>query len=238
MHDYIIEKYNENQIFVHDIIIPIIVIPNIDLILCKIFGIKTRWFQLHSAINAIIVLIIWNDVVNLFMNPLQNIEITISKIDNYFILFLHIYHFFIVNDLTMMDYFHHILFVGGGLLPTLLIKTCNIIRLAWLSVCGLPGCIEYFSLCMVKHNKMCYMKQKKIIAYVYNYIRYPITIYCPVLTYIAYCENKLVDYNAYIVLYINFMLFFNGAFYNKLTVENYIIHQHKDKGKGKGGNPL
>ena len=74
---------------------------------------------------------------------------------------------------------------------------------------------------------MCYIRQKNIISHVYNYIRYPITIYCPTVTYIAYCENKLIDYNVYIILYINLMLFFNGAFYNKLTVENYVLHKEK-----------
>jgi len=211
----------------NDIATPIIVIPGIDFLLCKLFGTKTRWFQLHSAINGIIVLIIWEDIINIFTNPLQSIEVTKSNIDTYFILFLHIYHFFIVNDLTIMDYFHHILFVGCGLLPTLLIKTNNIMRIAWLSTCGLPGCIEYFTLSLVKHNKMCYIRQKNIISHVYNYIRYPITIYCPTVTYIAYCENKLIDYNVCIILYINLMLFFNGAFYNKLTVENYILHKEK-----------
>ena len=216
----------------NDIATPIIVIPGIDFLLCKMLRKKTRWFQLHSAINGIIVSIIWEDIVNIFTDPLQSIEVTKSNIDTYFILFLHIYHFFIVNDLTIMDYFHHILFVGCGLLPTLLIKTTNIIRLAWLSTCGLPGCIEYFTLSLVKHDKMCYIRQKNIISYVYNYIRYPITIYCPTVTYIAYCENKLIDYNVCIIVYINLMLFFNGAFYNKLTVENYILH------KSKGGTPL
>lgn len=212
---------------IHDIIIPIITIPTIDLILCILFGIKTRWFQLHSIINAIIVLIIWKDIVKLFEDPLNNIEETNSKIDNYFILFLHIYHFFIVNDLTTMDYFHHILFVGCGVIPTFLIKTCNLIRIAWFSVCGLPGCIEYLSLSLVKHNKLYYMKQKKIMSYIYNYIRYPIIIYCITLTYISYCFGLLIEYNKYLVLYINFMLFMNGAFYNKLTIENYIMHKIK-----------
>jgi len=225
--NYIIKQNTIYDIVVNDISIPIIVIPAIDFLLCKMFGTKTRWFQLHSIINAIIVCIIWEDIIALFTNPLQNIKATNSKIDTYFILFLHIYHFLIVNDLTIMDYFHHILFVGCGILPTLLIGTCNIIRIAWFSCCGLPGVIEYFTLSLVKHNNMCYIKQKNIISHVYNYIRYPITIYCPTLTYIAYKENKLIEYNSYIILYINIMLFFNGAFYNKLTVENYVVHKSK-----------
>lgn len=212
---------------IYDIIFPIVCIPGIDYILCRIIGNKTRWFQLHSAINGLIVLIVWKDVISLLKNPLENIRVSESKLDNYFILFLHIYHFLIVNNLTIMDYFHHLLFVGCGLIPTLLIRTCNIIRLAWISTCGLPGCIEYFTLTLVKHNKMSNIKQKQMMGYIYNYIRYPITIYCPTLTYIAYCENKLKDYNNYVILYINLILFFNGGFYNKLTIENYIIHKNR-----------
>ena len=210
-----------------DVAIPVVCIPSIDFLLCKIFGKHTRWFQLHSAINAIIVLIIWDDIIAIFSNPLQNIDIIESHIDTYFILFLHIYHFFIVNNITFMDYFHHIIFIGFGVIPTFFIENYNIIRLAWLSCCGLPGCIEYLTLSLVKHNKKCYIKKKKLNAYIYNYIRYPITIYCPTLTYIAYKENYLEKYNSYLIVYINLILFFNGAFYNKLTIENYIIHKKK-----------
>ena len=43
----------ENIYLYKDIFVPIIVIPGIDFLLCKMFGKKTQWFQLHSAINGI-----------------------------------------------------------------------------------------------------------------------------------------------------------------------------------------
>ena len=210
-----------------DISIPMILIPGIDFLLCKIFGNHSRWFQLHSAINAVIVLIIWNDVVAFFTNPLQNIHMLETRIDTNFVLFLHIYHFCIADDITFMDYFHHILFIGFGVIPTFFIGNCNIIRLAWLSSCGFPGIIEYLTLSLVKHKKLCHIKQKRITSYIYNYIRYPLTIYCPTLSYIAYCSNYLIKDNPYLIIYINLILFFNGAFYNKLTIENYIVHKNR-----------
>ena len=57
-----------------DYIIPLISIPIIDILLCKGFGSKSRWFQLHSVINAVIVYIIWNDVICLITNPIINVR--------------------------------------------------------------------------------------------------------------------------------------------------------------------
>jgi len=126
-----------------------------------------------------------------------------------------------------MDYFHHILFVGLGVVPAIFFYDSNLVRLAWFPTCGLPGCIEYFTLALVKHGKLQYIVQKKITSYIYNFFRYPLTIYGPTLTYIAYKQKLLINYNPYILLYFNFILFFNGAFYNKVTIENYILHKYK-----------
>ena len=74
-----------------DFIIPFISVPMIDLLLCKMFGTNSRWFQVHSLVSGIIVYIIWTDVINLFTNPLNNIGVISSKIDGYFIMIIHIY---------------------------------------------------------------------------------------------------------------------------------------------------
>ena len=213
------------SMIMQDITIPLISIPLIDILLCKLFGTYTRWFQLHAAINGIIVYIIYKDIIKLFQNPLMNIDNVSSKIDNYFVMFLHIYHLFIADRLTSMDWFHHIMFIGGGCLPTILLYKSNLVRLGWFACCGLPGFIEYLCLALVKHNKLSALTQKNICSYIYNWIRYPITIYCATLTYIAYISNITNGENGWSLTYISFILFFNGGFYNKLTIENYIIHK-------------
>jgi hypothetical protein len=210
-----------------DLIIPLISVPTLDRILCGIFGTKSRWFQLHSLINGIIVYMIFDDVIDMFTNPLANIREKTSKMDSYFIMILHIYHLFIVNNLTALDYFHHILFVGLGVAPSIFYYNSNLVSIAWFPTCGLPGCIEYFTLALVKHDKLESITQKRLNSYIYNYIRYPVTVYGPTLTYIAYKNNRLLHTNPYMLLYFNFILFFNGAFYNKVTVENYILHKYK-----------
>jgi hypothetical protein len=210
-----------------EFITAIITIPIIDLVLCQIFGTKSRWFQLHSVVNGIIMFIILDDVVNIFSNPMVNIKDNNSKIDSFFIMILHIYHLFIVKQITLMDYFHHILFIGFGVIPSMIYYNNNLIRLAWLPTCGITGCIEYFTLSLVKHGKLESIKQKRINSYIYNYIRYPCTIIGPSFVYVMYKNNFLHVTNIFILIYFNCVLFFNGAFYNKITIENYILHKYK-----------
>lgn len=207
-----------------DIIIPLVTIPAIDLVLCKMFGTISRWFQLHSVINFIIVSIIYQDVIRLYINALQYNASVDTKIECYYILFLHIYHLFI-KKLSFMDYFHHILFIGAGFIPGILLSNSNLTRLVSFSSCGLTGIIEYFTLALVKHKRMDCLTQKKINSYIYNYIRYPLSLYSVVAIYYVYMDNQSKDISPLLVLYLNFIIYLNGAFYNKLTIENYIIHK-------------
>jgi hypothetical protein len=207
-----------------DIMAPLIIIPSTDFILCKLFGTRSRWFQLHSIINLVIVYITYNDVFNLFINPLNSIKIVDSKIDYYFILWLHIYHIFI-GKLSFMDICHHLLFVGTGIIPCILCHSSNLIRIGSFTLCGLPGAIEYGTLSLVKHNKIKSITQKRIVSYIYNYFRYPITIYSSTLTYIAYIQGFKTNTDPRLILYVNLLLIINGSFYNKLTIENYMEHK-------------
>ncbi len=208
-----------------DIIIPLISIPAIDLILCLFFGTKTRWFQLHAAINAVIVSIIYDDVIKLYINPIENQGTVTSQMDSYYIIFLHVYHLFISKNITFMDYFHHGLFIGAGFIPAFLFYTSNLIRLASFAGCGLTGCLEYTSLALVKHNKIAALTQKNFSSYLYNYVRYPLSLYSMMAIYLVYSQDTTQTTNPILLTYINLIIFFNGAFYNKLTIENYITHK-------------
>ena len=207
-----------------DFIIPAITIPVVDLLLCLMFTSHARWFQLHSAINAIIVYIIYNDVFILYMDPIHNIHESESKIECSFIILLHIYHYLLFKN-TMMDYFHHIVFVGGGCVPIFCSYNSNLIRLASFAGCGLPGAFEYFTLALVKHNKMNSLTQKWMNALMYNYFRYPATVYSVTVIHIAYSMSLTPAASIVIVYYIIFIIFMNGSFYNKLTIENHIHHR-------------
>ncbi len=205
----------------YNVIYPLVVIPMSDLLLCYIFSKKARWFQLHALTNLIIVNIIKNDVYNLTVYPFQTINILDNYYELYYIIVLHLYHFVFFNN-TLMDYFHHSVFVLFGCIPVYYYYNYNIIRLATFTGCGLPGFIEYSLLTLVKHEKIKSLTQKKIMSKIYNYFRYPFGIFT--ISYI-YIYSGLTQQNLLTTLYTMMIIYLNGAFYNKLTIENAIWHE-------------
>ena len=225
---YNLISYRESKLN-FDYVMPVITIPLTDLILCKIFGTKARWFQLHSVINIIITIIVWNDVYLLVINPTKNLNTMTSIMDFYYIVFLHIYHSLFFKN-TKMDYFHHILFVGLGTIPVYYLYDKNVIRLTTFVGCGLPGSIEYLTLSLVKNNRMKQIHQKRIMAYIYNYFRYPFSIFSTSMIYmlhnLGYTNIKNIS-----ISYIIILIFFNGGFYNRVTIENYALHKYIHYGR-------
>ena len=67
-------------------------------------------------------------------------------------------------NITPMDKFHHYLFVFFGAIPMLLFWKGPFMQLTMFFTCGLPGAIDYFILCLVKHNYILKLEQnmKKI----------------------------------------------------------------------------
>ena len=200
-----------------EILIPLVSIPCIDIILSATIGTRARWFQLHSMINFIIVYIISGDVYLLYTDPLNNIRTLESKIDCNFIVLLHIYHYFVFKN-TRMDYFHHFIFVGCGCVPIFYCYSSNLIRLTTFSGCGLPGAIEYLTLTLVKNNKLNSLKQKRFNSHLYNYFRYPTTIYSITVIYISYLQDLTQVIHPIIIYYIMLLVFINGSLDRKSVV--------------------
>lgn len=204
----------------------IILIPSIDLLLCLILGTKARWFQLHCVVNGIIVYYIKDDVYNLLLYP-DKIRTLNNPEELYYICVLHLYHFLFFKN-SKMDYFHHFVFVLCGALPIYYFYNKNLIRLATLSGCGIPGMIEYFSLVLVKHDVMFRLKQKNLMGYVYNYLRYPFSVFSCSIIYYNHILNKTSDVSGITIFYVIAISFLNSAFFNKLTLENNIESYYKE----------
>ena len=196
--------------------------PILDVGLCMLYGKKARWFQLHAAVNFIILTFIFEDVCNLLINPL-NIRYLDNPIEIYYIVYLHLYHMLIFKN-TLMDYFHHIVFVLFGALPVYYFYNYNTIRLCTFVGCGLPGLIEYTTLSLVKNNKMSSLTQKSLISNIYNYFRYPLTIFSASAIYIAN-QNLYTNIPSNNILFVILMIFLNGSYFNKITIENCIHHK-------------
>jgi len=206
----------------YNLISPIIEIPLYDLCLCILFTQKARWFQLHCFINIMIVQEIYKDIFNLLLDPI-NIKLLEYPKELYYILYLHLYHMIFFKN-TTMDYFHHIVFVLFGTFPIYYFYDVNLIRLATFTGCGLPGVIEYFTLSLVKHQKIRSLTQKTIMVYVYNYFRYPVSIFAASLIYYNHAIGLTNYISNFCVLYTIFMIIFNSAYFNKLTIENRTWH--------------
>ena len=204
-----------------DVLIPVTTLPLLDILLCSMISNKSRWFQLHAVINLIIVSIIWKDVNNYYMYLFDAIKDKESDLDNCFIIVLHVYHCLFFTNLTRLDYFHHLLFVIMGVLPSLILIKTNIIKLLTFTGCGLPGLIEYTSLVLMKHDYLRVLQQKNINSYMYVYFRNPLAMFNLSFIYISYINGYLANESPYILLYVMTLTYFNATFYNKLAVENY-----------------
>ena len=196
-----------------------------DILLLLLFRSKGRWFQLHALVNLIIVINILPELINIINHQIYS---NINYIPSYYILILHIYHVLTFNNLKLIDYFHHILFVGFGIIPNILITQSNQSCLAYIACMGIPGIIEYSSLALYKNNYINLLDQRKLIAFIYNYFRYPLCVFGVTLNYINYKNSKLVD-NFYLTVHLNVLLFINGALFNYLTINSYCEHKNKLK---------
>tara|TARA_A100001011_G_C14275753_1_gene829135 strand:+ start:1053 stop:1706 length:654 start_codon:yes stop_codon:yes gene_type:complete len=208
---------------INPVIEPIIEIPLYDLCLCILFTKKARWFQLHCFINIMIVQEIYKDIFNLLLDPLD-IKVLEHHKELYYILYLHLYHMIFFKN-TTTDYFHHIVFVLFGTFPIYHFYNVNLIRLATFTGCGLPGVIEYFTLSLVKHEKIKSLTQKTIMVYVYNYFRYPVSVFAASLIYYNHAIGLTNYISNFCVLYTIFLIIFNSAYFNKLTIENRTWHK-------------
>lgn len=84
---------------------------------------------------------------------------------------------------------------------------------------GIPGAIEYSLLTLYKNDYITKLTQKKLNSYLYNYIRYPMCIYASFSNIINRQYNDIIiQDNIYISIYLNFLLFLNGAIFNYLTI--------------------
>ena len=125
-----------------------------------------------------------------------------------------------------MDYCHHILFIGFACLPAYIFYNNNLLRLSVFATCGATGSIEYFMLALVKHNRLTSIKQKMYNTYIYNYLRYPFSMYSVIAIYISSLYNpEIIGNHPVLLLFMNLTILLNGAFYNKLAIENYIEHK-------------
>ena len=202
-----------------------------DKTLIYLFGNKARWFQLHCFINLIISINIFPEFLNISSQNISSYltfdNNIVSYNSSFYIIALHLYHMLNFRNLTFYDYFHHILFVGLGVVPSFLFLKTNQYVMAYIACAGIPGIFEYGSLSLYKNDKISLLTQKRINSYLYIYFRYPLCVYGVTINYINYNYN-LKD-NLFITLYLNFLLYLNGSLFTFLTLYSYINLKNNKK---------
>ena len=196
-----------------------------DIILCKLFTNKARWFQLHALINFIVVYNTHNDVYQFFIDPVNTLTNYCERKTGIMIISLHMYHIIMFQKLSIIDYIHHILstFLMGGLGTFFYFNsTLNIINFY---ICGLPGGIDYILLCLVKHGKINKLTEKKYNSYLNNYIRNPGMLTTLTISSLNLYYDNLDIFTPKIIQIITiFMTFLNATYFNHLACFNYGVH--------------
>lgn len=196
-----------------------------DMTLLLFIGKKARWFQLHTLINIIVSKLIIKDVYNIITDPYNGYKLLDNNIPSYFVFYLHFYHLIAFRNLTRYDYFHHILFIGLGVLPDIYFIKSNQKYLAYIVCNGIPGIIEYGSLVLYKNNKIKLYNQKKLNTINYLLLRLPFCVLTCCFNYYGYKLNIIKD-SFLVTFYLNFLVYFNGVFFTYLTFDSFYKYKY------------
>uniref|UniRef100_A0A6C0E6Z5 TLC domain-containing protein n=1 Tax=viral metagenome TaxID=1070528 RepID=A0A6C0E6Z5_9ZZZZ len=135
---------------------------------------KSRWFSLHTISNMLTTYYSFPDLILAWTNPFGSIK-SINSMNwrplNITVT-LHFYHMIFFNNLHTIDWIHHIVMMYVALYMYLFPVGASINAVIFF-VNGLPGCIDYFLLALVKHEKIHPNTEKIINVYLNNWIRSP-----------------------------------------------------------------
>ena len=211
-------------------LLSLFIIYCLDFGLCKLINQQARWFQLHAVVNTLITFLVYNDVIAVFLDPMKSLDLSVTKDAGQVCLALHAYHILTFNNLTKLDYAHHILSVFLAGVPGIFFWSNPLIHVWYIFACGIPGGIEYYMLCFVKHGYMSKLTQKRWSSLINTYIRCPGILFVSFASYIGYMSG-LIDLPGWFVFYLCFSVFMNGTFFGKLSVENHIHTIYKSEKK-------
>ena len=191
-----------------------------DNVLCICLGTRGRWYQLHCLINFIITMNILPSIIEIITDPINGYKLIENNNHNNMVISLHIYHVLTFKNLNYVDYLHHLIFVGLGVIPGMLYINSNQLYLHKIACSGIPGIIEYGTLTLYKNNRLSKRNQKYINTLLYVFIRLPMCIFGTTINFFAYREGLIKD-PLWITIYVNLLLYLNGSIFTFLTADSY-----------------
>jgi len=191
-----------------------------DKVLCLCLGKEGRWYQLHCLINFLITINILPSIIEIITDPINGYKLIENNNHNNMVISLHIYHVLTFKNLNYVDYLHHLIFVGLGVIPGMLYINSNQLYLHKIACSGIPGIIEYGTLTLYKNNRLSKRNQKYINTLLYVFIRLPMCIFGTTINFFAYREGLIKD-PLWITIYVNLLLYLNGSVFTFLTADSY-----------------
>jgi len=123
----------------------------LDGVISRLPLVKSRWFSLHTVVNAMVVMLAAEDTFATLADPVHATTGPATTLAVSLIIALHVYHaaFF---TLDAVDVIHHV--VSVGILGPLAVCYRPGVFLNYVSffVSGLPGGVDYAMLALVKHG--------------------------------------------------------------------------------------
>jgi hypothetical protein len=213
--------------YIYTFLYCLICVRLIDFILKLILQKNTTYFLLHAIFNLWVTWIVFEEVVFIFLNPLNiylvgNFSIN-GIISTLGIMAFHTHHLLFYSNLTLEDWIHHM--ISSIILPitALILPYSSILCLSNAAMCGIPGGIDYFMLFLVKLQIIDKMTEKKINRLLNLLIRWPIMFLCFYI-FIINVYHNMVKSEYITIMIVAFVLhMFNAAYYCDKVIGNYYI---------------
>lgn len=192
---------------------------------------NVRWFFIHFVSNLFVTINSIPDLIQIIKDPFYSLnnKWNVYSYNTFYIsVITHLYHIIFFN-LTKADRLHHFLMVliAGSIEYY---KKSIISPAALFFITGLPGCIDYFLLFLVKLNKIQKKTEKIIYLYLSAYLRCPGACVISVIgLYNIKNEFYISNFNGLISLLSCILVFWNGHYYLMTSSIDYGKFIEKNK---------
>ena len=198
----------------------------IDRGLSKYTNLDGIYYLIHSLHNAAIILLTEEEVYKSLTDftYVQNSPKNIIALQCVFA--LHFYHLIIYwRKFRYDDWLHHLLMIGIGLPIGWITESNSLLGYSLFFTTGLPGCIDYFLLFLVRNFWISRETEKKVNAYLNTWIRSPGCVSHATLS-ILLISSKLKPYSVdwFLGCIATLLTFWNGQYFMRQVVENNILY--------------
>ena len=197
----------------------------LDYLLVAMFSSRARWFQLHTAVNAVICVASWPEVLDVLREPsVAVLQPTTNAWGSILAFCLHLYHVFFFK-LSVTDQYHHALSVFLCMPFSIMLRT-KVLSLIFFQATGLAGGIDYALLTLVKHGRMDKLLEKQYNSWLNAYVRTPLGAISAFLTFqvVRHGETAAQRQGATVL---SVIVFANSCVFGKMAIENYVVTRER-----------